>query len=82
MSIPPRLETIEPDTLDYCQSLCRLAFDTPSRLREIHLPQGNFGVLKIPDAVEVLMVLVPGPGSQSRLIQLGRESHLPEIHLM
>jgi hypothetical protein len=82
ITIPPQVETIEPDTLDCCESLCQFTFEVPSRLKEINLPPSNFGVLKIPDSVEVLTAAVPGLGGERRVLAFGRESHLVEIHLI
>jgi hypothetical protein len=62
-----------------CTSLSELAFDRPSRLKQLDLPPSEFGSLCIPDSVEIVFVGVGSRADQRRLLQFGRESCLMKI---
>jgi DNA-directed RNA polymerase subunit E'/Rpb7 len=45
------------------------------------VPPGDFGVLCIPDSVEIVCGFVANVEKQGRVIRFGRESHVLEIDL-
>jgi hypothetical protein len=81
LAIPARLEIMEFGAVRSCPSLTELRFDTPSRLKHLDLPGSDFGLLSIPDCVEVVCGTIGVSDHQSRALQFGRDSSLTELNL-
>jgi hypothetical protein len=70
---------VEALAFEMCESLTRLTFAIPSRLRKLDLPPSNFGSLSIPDSVEVLSGMLGRQEGQNRVVHFGQESRLMEL---
>jgi hypothetical protein len=53
----------------------------PSRLRQLDVPLGDFGLLQIPDSVEIVNGEIESLSNQHRVLQFGRQSRVTEIQL-
>jgi hypothetical protein len=54
----------------------------PSHLKQLDIPPSDFGVLCIPDSVEVVTGSVEAFGVHDRVLKFGRKSRLIEIKLI
>jgi hypothetical protein len=81
ISLPASLEILTRGLFADCWSLSRLIFETPSRLRQLDVPPGDFGLIEIPDSVEIVKGEIESLANQHRVLQFGRQSQVTEIQL-
>jgi hypothetical protein len=77
-----KLTQIADEAFDCCDALRHLVFGTPSKLKQLDIPPSDFGVLCIPDSVEVITGYVGEFDFRNRVLQFGRESRLIKIYLI
>jgi hypothetical protein len=78
--IPRQLDIMPSCLFRDCTLLSQLAFEAPSELKQLDLPPSEFGVLCIPDSVEIITGLVRRSKEQRRGLRFGPESHIRGIH--
>jgi hypothetical protein len=81
ISLPASLEILPRGLFADCWSLSRLIFETPSRLRQLDVPPADFGLLEIPDSVEIVNGEIESLSNHGRFLQFGRQSQVMEIQL-
>jgi hypothetical protein len=79
--IPGQLEILASGIFE-CESLSELMFETPSRMRQLHLPMDDFVSLSIPDSVKILTGVLQAVNRHDRRLQFGPESRLVKIRLI
>jgi hypothetical protein len=82
VTIPAGVGSIPPGAFRDCKVLAEVVFDRPSNLRELDVPPGDFGILEVPDSVEVLTGQIQTlPRGRTRLLQFGQESRIMKVQL-